>query len=177
MKGVVFTEFNEMVEEKFGVVTADAILENTASGGCYTAVADYDYRELLGMVLDLSKRTEIPADTLVEAFGHHLFGRFEALYPVFFEGATDPLDFLEQIESHIHKEVRKLYPTAGLPQFDTERDGNELRMVYQSPRCLGALAKGLIQGCLDRFESVGTIAKELLNESGSKIRFTVRVHA
>lgn len=38
MKGIIFTEFLDMVEERFSIETAEEILEaaNLASGGSYT---------------------------------------------------------------------------------------------------------------------------------------------
>ena len=40
MKGIIFTEFIEMVEDKFGFEVADNIITNSnlPSGGAYTAV-------------------------------------------------------------------------------------------------------------------------------------------
>ena len=42
MKGVVFTEFADMVEAQFGLTTADAVMAKSASDGVYTSVGDYD---------------------------------------------------------------------------------------------------------------------------------------
>ncbi|MEM6296877.1 MAG: heme NO-binding domain-containing protein [Myxococcota bacterium] len=173
MKGVVFTEFNEMVEARFGVVVADSVLTHSRSDGVYTAVGDYDYKELIEMVVALSKETEAPVEALVEAFGYHLFGRFADIYPEFFEGVAEPLDFLEEVEERIHVQVRKLYPTAALPRFATERDGDTLHMHYRSPRCLGDLARGLIRGCLDHFGRKGTVKDSKATPDGSEVHFTV----
>ena len=175
MKGVVFTEFSEMVEDRFGLTVADAVLEASPNNGAYTAVGDYDFRELVAMVGKLSQLSGLPASTLVEAFGNYLFGRFAQAYAQIFEGLSTALDLLEQVEDHIHVEVRKLYPKAELPRFEVERDGSTLHMTYSSPRCLGDLARGLIQGCLDHYETPGRITSEPLNESGSIVRFTVEV--
>ena len=47
MKGVVFTEFIEMVEDKFSADIADQIIEEAdlPSGGVYTSVGTYDHAE------------------------------------------------------------------------------------------------------------------------------------
>ncbi|MEM7386846.1 MAG: heme NO-binding domain-containing protein, partial [Verrucomicrobiota bacterium] len=155
MKGVVFTEFFEMVEESFGLDMVDDLIDacDLPSGGEYTAVGTYDHEEMVALVLALSEKTETPVPDLLQAFGEYLFGRFTALYPRFFEdGPKDALGFLEVIESHIHKEVRKLYPNAKLPHFDTERlTDDQLIMVYRSERHLQDLAEGLIRGCFKHF--------------------------
>lgn len=175
MKGVVFTEFSEMVEDRFGLAVADAVLEASPNKGSYTAVGDYDFRELVAMVGDLAERTSLPAATLVEAFGHHLFGRFVEAYGQMFVGISTALDLLEKVEDHIHVQVRKLYPKAELPRFDVERDGSTLYMTYRSPRCLSDLARGLIQGCLDHYETSGTVTAQPQNDAGSVVRFKVTV--
>lgn len=153
MKGMVFTEFLEMVENKFSADMVDDIIadSNLPNGGAYTAVGTYDHSELVTMVVALSKRTDIPAPALVQVFGEHLFGRFNALYPSFFAGITSALDFLEGIETVIHTEVRKLYPDAQLPQFDCTRSADGLKMLYSSPRHFGDLAEGLIKGAVAYF--------------------------
>ena len=153
MKGMVFTEFLEMVEAKFSADMVDDIIADSdlPHGGAYTAVGTYDHGELVKMVSALSQRTEIPAPALVQVFGEHLFGRFHVLYPGFFAGISSALDFLEGIETVIHTEVRKLYPDAQLPQFDCTRSADGLQMRYSSPRHFGDLAEGLIKGAVAHF--------------------------
>ena len=52
MKGMVFTEFLEMVESTFSADMVAAIIDDSAppSGGAYTSVGTYDHQELVGMV-------------------------------------------------------------------------------------------------------------------------------
>ncbi len=154
MKGIVFTEFLDMVSTTFSDDMVDDIIEDAAlpSGGAYTAVGTYPHSEIVAMVGALSQRTGVPVPTLVHAFGNYLFGRFVVLYPGFFDGIDSALDFLERIEGVVHVEVLKLYPDAELPRFDTTRQGADvLQMVYRSPRRMGDLAAGLIEGCVTHF--------------------------
>ncbi|MCH7873246.1 MAG: heme NO-binding domain-containing protein, partial [Planctomycetes bacterium] len=96
MKGMVFTEFVEMVEGKFGDEIADGIIEasDLASGGAYTAVGTYDHKELLTLVSQLSKATGIDVPPLIRAFGKHLLGRFVETHSQPFENARSTFDFL-----------------------------------------------------------------------------------
>lgn len=154
MKGVVFTEFLEMVEGAFGPDVADRMIvaADLPNGGAYTAVGTYDHRELVAMVGQLSGLTGTPPDALVRAYGEHLFGRFAVLFPRFFAGVTSALDFLERVENYIHPEVRKLYPDATLPTFEpTRRDADHMDLVYRSSRHFADLAEGLIRGCAAHF--------------------------
>jgi hypothetical protein len=177
MKGIVFTEFLEMVSDKFSSNMADDIIDDSAlaSGGAYTAVGTYDHGELVQMVGALSTRTGVPVPALVQTFGVHLFGRFHALYPSFFQGITTALDFLEGIESVIHTEVRKLYPDAQLPQFDCERSADGLTMVYSSPRHFGDLAEGLIKGSVTYFGDPVRVDRH--NQPDGSIRFVLSKQA
>ncbi|MBV8679434.1 MAG: heme NO-binding domain-containing protein [Aquitalea sp.] len=176
MKGVVFTEFLEMVEGLFSEDMVDDIIEDAgiASGGAYTAVGTYPFAELLALITALSQRSGLDTAQLVERFGHYLFGRFAVLYPHSIEGCSHAFAVLGNIEKYIHLEVKKLYPDAQLPEINVvSSDEQRLELLYSSPRCLAPLARGLIQGALDHFGEQGSIVLEPLNAEGSKVRFVV----
>lgn len=162
MKGIVFTEFMDMVEDVFSADILEDIIEKSElpNDGAYTAVGTYDHEEIVRMTVNLSQAVDIPVATLLEVFGKHLFGRFSQLYPVFFENISEPFEFLKNIDDYIHVEVRKLYPNAELPRFYYEQQSaNELTMYYLSSRHFEDLAVGLITGCLAFFDVTGTVSK------------------
>lgn len=175
MKGIVFTEFLEFVEERFDADRVDDMIELAAlpSEGAYTSVGTYDHREMLQLVIALSKLSDIPVPELVRDFGKHLFGSLSAAYPQFLEGADSPFQFLQSIEDHIHVEVRKLYPDAELPRFECEFPKPEqMAMTYHSTRPFADLAQGLIEGCFAYFgEEIALEREELSPESGYATRF------
>lgn len=175
MKGIVFTEFLEMVEETFSPDIAEAIIEesNLASGGAYTSVATYDHAEMVAMVIKLAEKTNTPVPTLLTAFGQYLLGRFNELYPAFFEGITSTYDFLNTIENHVHVEVKKLYSDAELPTFKTEATGNGgMTMTYKSMRPFADLAEGLILGSIAHFgENITLTREDLGSGDGSHAAF------
>jgi hypothetical protein len=174
MKGIVFTEFIEMVEQKFSTRVANRLLDESSlpSGGAYTAVGTYDHQELVSMVAKLSEITGLPIPVLIKTFGIHLFGRFHALFPAFFEGVTSAPDFLARIEDIVHVEVLKLYPDAQLPHFEIARpDSHSLIMTYHSERHFGDLAQGLIEACIEHFGEPLNLTRENLTEPGQPIRF------
>ncbi|MDP5170181.1 MAG: heme NO-binding domain-containing protein [Bacteroidia bacterium] len=176
MKGIVFTEFLEMVEEKFGFVTADAIVQDAdlPSGGIYTAVGTYPHAEIVALVVQLSQKTSIPIPSLLQAFGQHLFPKFVQGYGGFFQNVTDPFVFLSSLENYIHVEVKKLYPDAELPSFDSHfPDEKTLVMEYRSARGMADFALGLLEGCLTHFQDPSTITREDLAPNGSHTRFVL----
>lgn len=179
MKGIVFTEFLGFVEARYGADTADDIIEacTLPSGGAYTSVGTYDHAEMVALCHALARKTGEPAADLVKAFGARLSGAFAQGYPGFFSRSGHFFDFLESIEAHIHKEVRKLYPDAELPTFTVqERSESMLVMDYRSPRRLGALAEGLISGSAAQFGVQARVRTESLDEgNGQSVRFFVEL--
>lgn len=162
MKGIVFTEFMDMVEAVFSDEVLEDIVEKSdlPNDGAYTTVGTYDHEEIVRMTVHLSEAVDIPVPTLLEVFGKHLFGQFAKRYPDFFVGVTDPFEFLKNIDNYIHVEVKKLYPDAELPRFYHEQNSpSKLTMYYMSSRHFEDLAVGLIHGCLAHFETQGEVVK------------------
>ncbi len=178
MKGVIFTEFLQMVDNVFSPETTELIIQESdlPSGGSYTAVGTYDHSEIVALAINLSKVTKTPVPDLAKAFGRHLLTRFADLYPEFFAGIPDAFTFIEQVDGFIHVEVKKLYPDAVVPQIEAQRDGqNRLIVTYRSDRHLGDVAEGLIQGAIDHFGRPARLDRCDLDGLGGKqcVRFTV----
>lgn len=176
MKGIVFTEFMDMMEDVLPVEAADRVLQAAAlpHGGAYTAVGTYDHHEMLRLVTALSTETGTPVPELVRAFGRHLFGRFTALYPGLFAGIADTRGFCRRLDGYIHVEVRKLYPDAELPRFlVAEGDGGELRMTYRSTRPFADLAHGLFEGCGAHFGERLSVTRELVPGDEAAVVFVL----
>ena len=175
MKGVVFTEFLEMVEQKFSPDMVDRIIDEAElpSGGVYTAVGTYDHTEIVALVSHLSEAAEMSVPQLLHAFGKHLFGRFVEGFPHFFEGQDDAFAFLAKVEDYIHVEVKKLYPDAELPSVLASSDASDrMTIVYRSDRAMADLAHGLIEGCIEHFgETVEIDVSDLSSEKGRHVRF------
>ncbi len=174
MKGIVFTEFLEMVEKAHSYELVDQLLtENELpSGGVYTSIGTYEHREMVTLVVSLSEKIDTPVPDLLNAFGKYLFGTFEKGYPAFFKAAPDAFSFLESIENHIHVEVKKLYPDAQLPRFKTKRlDDKTLEMIYYSDRSMADFALGLIEKTFEHYEETVAITREDLMANGSEVKF------
>ncbi|NNM17584.1 MAG: heme NO-binding domain-containing protein [Croceitalea sp.] len=179
MKGIIFSEFLEMVESTFGLETVDEIIQKSelASEGAYTQVGTYDFNEMVQLLTNLSKTTKVSAYDLLFSFGHYLFQSLLRIHPEVVSGYKNPLSLLYSIEDHIHVHVKKLYPDAELPTFKIlERSENTLSMVYSSSRGLYALAHGLIEKTFEHFDKNVEIDFELLNEQGTEVKFAIVQH-
>lgn len=169
MKGVVFTEFLEMVEQHFNADMVDDIIAqaNPSSGGAYTSVGTYEFEELANLIGALSAISKTPANELIHAFGLHLAQSFASRFPAFFDEAKCTFDLLKKVDDHIHVEVRKLYPDAELPKFDYEQSSPEtLTLFYESSRNLPDLAHGLIEGAARYYQEEITIQRSGKIEDG-----------
>jgi len=175
MKGLLFIEFIDFVESRFGRTLGDDMIASCtlASGGAYAATGTYDHDELVQMVGRLSTLSARPTAELLRGFGSHLLIRFAAEFPTFFRH-TSVFDFLASIEGSVHEEVRKLYPDAELPSFTYERPSSDrLVMIYQSHRALADLAEGLIYGAIAHFGEAVQVQRDELSSNPQTTRFTL----
>lgn len=176
MKGIIFTEFLDLVEEKFGLGMVDEIINqsNLESNGVYTSVGTYEFSEMLQLITHLSENTSISVDDLLMVYSEHLFKALIKSHPNLVEHYKDPLDLLASIENHIHVEVQKIYPEAQLPTFILEEKTNtKLVLVYKSEKALYMLGKGLMLETFKLFKTPVDIKFEKLNDSGSEVRFFI----
>lgn len=177
MKGIVFTEFLELVEEKFGIEMVDSIIEASKleSEGIYTSIGTYNFSEMLSLLTNLSERTNISIDDLLLVYGEHFFGVIERSYIGLVDTYNDPIDMLSSIENHIHVEVRKIYPGAELPTFIVEEKSEDLLiMVYKSSRAMYYFGLGLMNRTFKHFNTTAEITLEKLTEDGTEVRFIIR---
>ncbi|MGG8497472.1 heme NO-binding domain-containing protein [Tenacibaculum sp. TC6] len=176
MKGIVFTEFLEMVEKKFGIETVDTIIveSNLKSEGAYTSVGTYDFWEMQNLLANLSKQTTIDINSLIHSYGLYFFDSLKNGYPYIFNYYKTAFELIAGIEKHIHVQVRKIYPDAELPYFiNHEEDDSKLVIEYQSERAMYAFAQGLMERTLEHYNEKATIKKEFLNDKGTKVLFTL----
>jgi hypothetical protein len=179
MKGIVFSEFIELVESVFGDEMLDDIIDdcsdNLSSGGAYTSVGTYEHEELVSLVIALSTRSGIPVPDLVKTFGLHLAKVFAAKFPSFFAECDNCFDFYKRVDDHIHVEVLKLYPDAELPKFTfDDATPNTLHLTYESTRQFSDLALGLLQGvALHYNDDVSVAVKDESTPDKTKMIFTI----
>lgn len=176
MKGIVFTEFLDLVEGKFGLEMVDRIINesNLESNGIYTAVGTYKFSEMLQLLQHLSNNTNISIDDLLLVYAEHFFAVLAQSYPGLIDSYKDPIEMLASIENHIHIEVRKIYPDAELPTFEViEKTDTSLIMIYKSSRAMHYFGLGLMNKTFEHFNASATIQLEKIKEDGTEVKFII----
>ena len=153
MKGVVFTELLDHIEQQNDPVFLETLLAALplASGAAYTAVGTYDWRELVAIATAYAERTGTTLERVLRTFGRRLFAALAARFSDLVDDYVDARSLLQGLQDLIHPIVQRLYPNAALPSFHAEDHGTELCLVYRSTRPLVDFAHGLVEGCLDHF--------------------------
>ncbi|WP_047044243.1 heme NO-binding domain-containing protein [Vibrio mexicanus] len=176
MKGIIFTEFMELVEQEFGLDTLDKILELAEDEGIYTSVGSYDHRDLVKLIVQLSKVTDIPPETLQQVFGKSVF---KNLYQALPDTASlihckNTFQFVHHVEDYIHLEVKKLYPDAKPPKFEfISEHQTEMVFDYVSARCMAHVCFGLLKGCAEFYNEEIDVEMLNISDSNDRVRFAV----
>jgi hypothetical protein len=177
MKGIIFTEFLELVEEQFGLEVLDEVLTMSEDEGIYTSVGSYDHKKLVKLIVNLSKKTGIEPSTLQTVFGRTVFKTLLSSLPddASVSQSKTTFQFIHHVENYIHVEVKKLYPDASPPRFVfISESESEMLMDYHSARCMGHVCLGLIEGCAQHFGENIEVNMVQTNKDQSIARFSLR---
>lgn len=175
MKGLVFTELLEYIEDNFGFDVADKIIEDAklANDGSFTQAGNYPFEELVKLVSALSRELNIEIPKLLEIFGEHMFKRLISLNPQLKDNFESSLDLISRVDDIIHPEVEKLYPGADLPKFNLiEKTEDKVVIDYISSKHLESFAIGLMKGSANIFNEKILINQEKIDDT---TRFTVEL--
>lgn len=150
MKGVIFTELVGFLETHHGAAFADAVITQSElpNDGAFTSVGNYPSAQALAMVGVASRLSGVAGSVLCEDYGAWLFGRFGVLFPTIMASYPTAESLLMHVGSHIHEEVRVLYPDARPPEIGAVSDGATITVSYRSHRPMAHIAFGLIRQCL-----------------------------
>lgn len=153
MKGIIFVELVRFLEDTHSPEFADAVIlaSGVASDGAYTVHANYDSTEAVKLLVTAGAMQGIDAVESCRRFGHFIFRRFLKLYPNIIVRYTSAEDMLSFVGTHIHDEVRIMYPDAHTPHITAKVSGAALEMTYTSHRPMAPLALGLIEACMAHF--------------------------
>ncbi len=171
MKGMIFTEFLEMVGQVFSPAMVEKIIDESQlpNQGAYTDVGTYDHQEIIRLIAALSKETGISIPELQLIYGKHLFKKLFTRYPHIIQRTNNVFEFLNSVDGHIHVEVLKLYPEAELPRFQCKIiSPDQMTMAYHSNHPFQDLAEGLMQGAADHFHEKIRVQRTALKSTEVK---------
>lgn len=175
MKGVIFTELVRFMEHVKSAEFVDKVIiaSRLPNDGAFTAVGNYPADYALSMVEQASIASGIDGAELCRLFGQFLYGRFLILYPDIMQAYSNAEDLLAHVGSHIHNEVRILYPDSQPPHIDSERDENGFTLSYQSHRPMAAIACGMVQACMEHFDDRRELTWDI-SDGGTRASFTIK---
>jgi hypothetical protein len=176
MKGAVFTEFIEFVEETYGFDTSDKMLEpEDGNDKIYTQAGNYPFEELVALVISVHETEGVELEEILFKFGRYLFGKLVRMAPFLISGSNSTIEAISKVDTYIHIEVKKLYPEAELPKFHViKMEENYLEIEYQSEKRLEILAKGLMMGAGDHFNENIEVDYEVTSEDPHTVVFQVK---
>jgi hypothetical protein len=168
VKGVVFNLLEQLVARDFGEDTWDALLEASGLDGVYTSLGSYPDEDLRKLVGAASDALGMPVDDVVRWYGRNAMPLFAERYPQLFQPHDSTRSFVLTLNDIIHPEVRKLYPGAGVPEFDFDVRDELLLMGYRSERQMCSFAEGLLLGAADHFGETLTIEQPSCMKRGDE---------
>ncbi len=175
MKGVIFLKLEEFVDETFGDMAWDNILNiaDVASDGAYTSIALYDDEEFFSIVKTLCEEHGLKMKEAQFAFGQWIHDKLIAIAPKDVHQITDTFTFLRAVNDVIHIEVMKIHPDAILPEFIfLEETETKLLMEYKSPRGLCYFCEGIINALINRLhENISVRQIECVHEGDARCVF------
>jgi len=174
VKGIIFTEFMDLVEEKFGLEVLDKVLTEAGDEGIYTSVGSYDHRDLVKLIVQLSKESGISPEDLQKVFGQSVFNNLYSTLPksASLSECKNSFQFVRLVEDYIHVEVKKLYAEANPPKFEfISETESELVFDYRSARCMSHVCLGLVEGCAEHFGESLNIEMDDQSSDNSHVRF------
>lgn len=176
MKGIVFTEFLDLVEIRYGLEIVDKIIHKSKldSQGIYTSIGTYSFSEMLQLLENLRDHNGISIDNLLLIYGELFFSVIETIYMDILSTYKDLIEMLSSIKYHIHVEVRKIYQVSELPTFHVvEKTNNSLIMIYKSSRSMHHFGLVLMNKTFEYFNSKASILLEKIKEDGTEVRFII----
>ncbi len=169
MKGVIFQAYLEFIREAYG----EAIYEKLASERTILATHNYPDKDFFSVMKESEGLTGDDEAQLMREFGAYFTEHFAPRKYAMFYRHEDFFSFVHDVE-RIHKIVTKSMPGAAPPHFTYEDiDGRTFLMTYHSPRMLGNLVIGLLEGAARYFGNRASI--ETVRSGKDEITYRISI--
>jgi Haem-NO-binding len=170
MHGIILVELKKYVQSKVGPGAWETLL--TKSGlphTAYLATLVYPDEQMVALVTTASSLTGTAIPVLLEDFGEFLVPGLIKTYRAFLRPDWRTLDTIEHTEVNIHKAVRLRNPGASPPALSVTRKGpDEVVIVYDSPRKMCGVAKGIVRGIARHYDERITLSESTCMHHGDR---------
>jgi predicted hydrocarbon binding protein len=178
MQGIMFIELSRFIDDRLGSGEWEkALMATGLSEREYNPRSPGPDEEFIALVTTVADTAGQPVQTILEAFGEFVApDLLGGLYGLLLNDDWDLLDFLEHTEGSIHTVVRARDPAAEPPRLRIVRPGpNEVFILYDSPRRMCSVAKGIIRGASKHFEEpVEILESRCMLAGAARCEITVR---
>lgn len=174
MKGVIYTELIEMIEDLLGLEMTNKIIEDARleNEGAYTAVGYYHHQDIIKLMDSISKNAGNSRENLLWSYGEYLFYRLNDMYKQELAACTDAFSFVESLAKIIRIEILKYNPGASVSLLQViQKNADTLELLYSSDRRLSKLLEGILAACARHYPQTIRLQCTKLESDGSRVRF------
>lgn len=172
--GTVFHLLKNYVVQDSGEEGWKRVLKEANLGSkIFLAVGHYPDEEAIALFSSLARLKARSVEETLEDFGRAIAPELLALYVSGTRPHWRTLDVLENTEARIHM-LARTRDGADPPVLECVREGDRVRIRYESKRKLCAFGKGLIQGIADHFgEPISLRETTCMRRGDAACRFEV----
>lgn len=178
MQGIIFNALEEFVLENADMEVWNSVIDDSQvpNAGAYTAGVSYDDAEIVALASTLCDKLGVTLKDGLHLFGKFLFGFLLNRGPIELKDYQDTQTLLSELESVIHRDVKRLHPDAYTPFFEYRiTDKNNGELIYRSKRKLCAVAEGLIHGAAEHFnQTVALDHDQCMHDGHEECHWNVR---
>lgn len=163
MKGLLFTELLEMVEEDYGYTVANSMLlkADLPSGGIYSPARIYHWHELNTMMAHLHQQTRVPIDLLAKSFGRHLCRRILIAHP--------------QQKNYINRIFALITKKSEAPVFrHISSDDKSLTLLYNPAVTGHCFTNSVIKGYLEHLQRLSRVSETILPDGTKQYHLSLQ---
>jgi predicted hydrocarbon binding protein len=154
MNGTIFLGLRKYARARLGQDAWEGLLDETGIGSrLYVPVRNYPDQEAVALITAASKRAGRPFDAVLEDFGEFIVPDLMTMYASLIDPKWKTIELIANTERTIHEVLRRSSSKADPPRLKCTRHGDtEVVIIYDSPRKMCSLAKGIARGIAGRFD-------------------------
>ena len=161
MNGIVFIEIGKFARSRLGdEVWPQLVRLAGVPSRIYYRVADYPDEEAVALLAALSAMMRQPVAAVLENLGEFIAPDLIRMAQFWIKPEWKTVDLIANTESTIHEVLRKEGSRVDPPRLQCRLTGpREVVVIYDSPRKMCALAKGIITGVARHYEEKVSITQ------------------